>query len=106
MLPVERIVWTDYGMAQDYVLGFAEAAGTVNAGKFKPLTWEGRPWTVSGAEIQDVRDWGDVVLSAAGPPLIVAGRYGAGKVVWSGLNLSPTQCIWAIVRRSCSYLLI
>lgn len=87
VLPLERISWTDYGMAQDYVLGFPEASGTVKVDQFKPLAWEGQAWTVSGAEMQDVREWGNVVLSAAGRPLVVAGQYGAGRVVWSGMNL-------------------
>jgi len=34
-----------------------------------------------------VRDWGKVVLSAAGQPLIVAGEYGQGRVIRSGRNL-------------------
>ena len=87
VLPLERISWTDYGMAQDYVLGFPEASGTVKVDEFKPLVWEGQPWTVSGAEMQDVREWGKVVLGAAGRPLVIAGQYGAGRVVWSGMNL-------------------
>jgi hypothetical protein len=87
VLPLERISWTDYGMAQDYVLGFPEASGAVKVDQFKPLAWEGQAWTVSGAEMQDVREWGNVVLSAAGRPLVVAGQYGAGRVVWSGMNL-------------------
>jgi hypothetical protein len=35
----------------------------------------------------EVREWGQVVLSAAGNPLIVAGRLGDGRVIWSGMNL-------------------
>jgi hypothetical protein len=87
VLPVERLTWTDYGMTSDYSLGFPEASGQVDVSVFKPLVWEGRPWQVSGAEATDVRDWGQVVLSENGRPLIVAGRYGEGKVVWSGMNL-------------------
>ena len=87
VLPVDRLTWTDYGMATEYELGVPEAAGTVDISRFKPLIWEGAPWTLSGAEAGDVREWGRVVLSAGGRPLIVAGEYGQGKVVWSGMNL-------------------
>ena len=54
---------------------------------FKPLIWEGQPWTLSGAQAEDVRDWGKVILAAADRPLIVAGELGAGRVAWSGMNL-------------------
>lgn len=87
VLPVERITWTDYGMGGEYELGTAEITPDIETSLFKPLDWEGGPWTVSGASLTDVRDWGQVVLSASGRPLIIAGNYGEGKVVWSGMNL-------------------
>jgi hypothetical protein len=87
VLPLERLTWTDYGMTSDYSLESSVIGGDVDVSKFKPLIWEGQPWTLSGAHIDDVRDWGEVVLSAADRPLIVAGDYGEGRVVWSGMNL-------------------
>ncbi|NIN65619.1 MAG: hypothetical protein GTO63_13180, partial [Anaerolineae bacterium] len=88
VLPVERLTWTDYGMSDAYQLGRTTIAGQVKVDDFKPLTWEGQPWAVSGAEPGDVREWGEVVLSTDGRPLVVAGEYGEeGKVVWSGMNL-------------------
>jgi len=87
VLPIRRLTWTDYGMASGYNLEAQEIAGEVDVSQFKPLIWEGQPWTLSGAEISDVKDWARVVLSAAGNPLIVAGEYGEGRVVWSGMNL-------------------
>ncbi|MEW6567776.1 MAG: hypothetical protein AB1449_06345 [Chloroflexota bacterium] len=87
VLPMERLAWTDYGMTNGYSLGFPEITHDLDVSRFKPLVWEGRPWTLSGADSSDVREWGRVVLSAEGRPLIVAGEYGAGRVVWSGMNL-------------------
>jgi hypothetical protein len=87
VLPVARLEWMDYGGTGDYLLENAEIAGEIDVGKFKPLIWEGKPWTLSGTERGDVRDWGQVVLSASGKPLIVAGEYGQGRVVWAGMNL-------------------
>jgi hypothetical protein len=87
VLPIERLTWTDYGPATQYELGMPEIAGGIDVTKFKPLIWEGSPWMLSGAEASDVREWGRVVLAANGRPLVVAGEYGAGKVVWSGMNL-------------------
>jgi hypothetical protein len=87
VLPIERLTWTDYGPATQYDLEMPEIAGGIDVTKFKPLIWEGAPWMLSGAEASDLRAWGRVVLAAEGRPLVVAGEYGAGKVVWSGMNL-------------------
>jgi hypothetical protein len=87
VIPVSRLSWTDYGMVDRYELGALDIAGDVDIGEFKPLRWEGGPWAVSGTESSDIRNWGRTVLSANGRPLIVAGEYGSGKVVWSGMNL-------------------
>jgi len=87
VLPLDRLGWTDYGPATTYELGAPDVARGVDVAKFKPLIWEGAPWTLSGADAADVRDWGRVVLAAGGRPHVVAGEYGKGKVVWSGMNL-------------------
>lgn len=87
VLPISRAIWTDYGIATDYEVGAPEIAGDVATELFKPLVWEGQPWTLSGAQPSDIRDWGRPVLTAAGNPLIVAGEFGQGRVVWSGMNL-------------------
>jgi hypothetical protein len=87
VLPVDHLTWTDYGSATSYDLGAPDISGSIDVTKFKPLIWEGKPWTLSGAEASDVRDWGRMVLSAGGRPLVVAGNFGRGKVVWSGMNL-------------------
>ena len=87
VLPVERLTWTDYGPATKFDLGAPEVAGEIDVSKFRPLIWEGAPWMLSGAQAGDVRGWGRVVLAANGRPLVVAGEYGSGKVVWAGMNL-------------------
>jgi hypothetical protein len=86
VLPVSSLKWTNYGLAAEYQLNSPEIGGEIDPLKFSPLTWENGPWAVSGAKPQDVRGWGTVVLSAANQPLIVAGEYGDGRVVWSGMN--------------------
>ena len=87
VLPVSRLKWTDYGSSAGYVLENQEISGQVDAASFSPLIWESGPWSVSGANPEDVRNWGSVVLSISGRPLVVAGEYGKGRVVWSGMNL-------------------
>ena len=87
VLPISKALWTDYGVTSDYSLSDPVIAGEIDLTDFKPLSWEGQPWTLSGADAADIRPWGKSVLSAAGRPLIVAGEHGQGRVVWSGMNL-------------------
>jgi len=87
VLPLERLTWTDYGLDETLSLDQPEIAGDVDVSQFRPLTWDGNPWALSGAYADDVRPWGKIVLSAAGRPLVVAGEYGEGRIVWSGMNL-------------------
>lgn len=87
VLPVNRLSWTSYGSDPSYQILSPDIVGEVDPLALKPLEWEGQPWTVSGAPAAEVRSWGRVVLAADSNPLIVAGEFGAGKVVWSGMNL-------------------
>ena len=87
VLPVERLTWTNYGMTKAYQVEAAEIAGDIDTSLLDSLIWQGSPWSVSGAQLDDVRDWGKIVLSAEGQPVVIAGEYGAGRVMWSGMNL-------------------
>jgi len=86
VLPVEKLVWSDFGMTTDFTISRAAVADGVQAADFSPLVWEGRPWGVSSAE-GGLRGWASPILSVRGTPLIAAGTYGNGRVVWSGMNL-------------------
>ncbi len=87
VLPVERLTWTNYGITNAYQVETAQIAGDIDTSLLDSLVWQGSPWSVSGAQFDDVRNWGRVVLSAEGHPLVIAGEYGSGRVVWSGMNL-------------------
>ena len=87
VLPVSRLAWTNYGSDIDYQLELPDISEDTDLTNFASLEWDGKPWGVSGTSRSDVRDWGHIVLSASGNPLIVAGEYGDGRVVWSGMNL-------------------
>jgi hypothetical protein len=63
-----------------------EIVGDIDPEEFGPMVWEEDAWSVSGANREDLRDWSRVILSDQGHPLIVAGEYGKGRVVWSGMN--------------------
>lgn len=87
VLPLSRLSWTNYGDRPAFEILAPEIAGDIDPAALKPLEWEGQPWTVSGASVDDLRDWGQVVLAANGAPLVVAGQLGKGRIVWSGMNL-------------------
>jgi hypothetical protein len=86
VLPVNKLFWTNYGQESKYELENVEIVGDIDPEEFGPMVWEEDAWSVSGANREDLRDWGRVILSDQGHPLIVAGEYGQGRVVWSGMN--------------------
>jgi hypothetical protein len=57
----------------------------VDFGAFSPARFGAAPWTVSAAT--GVRSWAQPVLWSGQDAVVVAGRLGQGRVVWSGLNL-------------------
>lgn len=87
VLPVPSLKWTYAGEAAELNLPSPEISGALDPSGFGPLTWEGGPWAFSSSPQADLREWGRLVLSAGGKPLVVAGQYGDGKVIWSGMNL-------------------
>lgn len=86
-LPVSKIAWTDYGITQDFRIHDQDVVQGIDPTKFAPLEWSGTPWGISGVNMQDVREWGRVVLSVSEHPVLIAGEYGQGRVIWSGMNL-------------------
>mgnify|MGYP000140782932 CR=1 FL=1 len=95
VLPVSRLTWTDYGKQNTYKLDSSSVAGEVSLEGFGPLIWEDDPWGVSGASSGDLREWAQPVLSVGDNPLIAAGEYGDGRVIWSGMNLLSHMVAYA-----------
>jgi len=87
VIPFNRLSWLDLGKTGDFVLEDSEFGSGVDVSKFGPLIYEDQPWGVSTSERSDLRDWARVVLSVKDHPLIVAGGFGEGRVVWSGMNV-------------------
>ncbi len=69
----------------DWELSFQEYDFGTNFDNFSPPVFEEGPWGVSLAEA--VSSWAQVLVNESGEPIIVGGRFGKGKVVWSGMNL-------------------
>jgi hypothetical protein len=57
----------------------------IDFSSFGPARYSGGPWTVSAAT--GVRTWAQTVVWSGADSVVVAGRLGQGRVVWSGLNL-------------------
>jgi uncharacterized membrane protein len=85
--PLKTLKWTDAGADASYLNEDTEIIGDVDIEKFDPLVYDGREWNISSSERVDLRDWAKVAISANDKPLIAGGKYGAGKVVWLGLDL-------------------
>lgn len=52
---------------------------------FSPAQYEDGPWGM--AEGAEVKEWAKPTLTSDGKPILVEGKLGKGKVLWSGINL-------------------
>lgn len=85
--PVMDLTWsTEFEPTSRYELSGPEFARGVEIENFDPLSWQGQAWGVS-VPTKGLRDWAKPVLSVAGVPVVAAGEYGEGKVVWMGFNV-------------------
>lgn len=65
--------------------GDSELGQEIGWQNFSPPDYEGGGWGV--ALVQETKSWAQTVAYAQGKNLIVAGKLGKGRVVWSGMNL-------------------
>lgn len=87
--PVSATLWASRGKQWDfsYTPDHPITAG-INFSRFSPAIYgEDQPWGFSASGNESVREWARPVLWNHGLPLVVAGEYGKGRVVWCGLNL-------------------
>jgi hypothetical protein len=87
MIPVEKLSWKDLGKISNYALTESNLSQDVDTKQFAPLAYGDQPWSVSTAERTEIKDWASPVLGTGNNLLVVQGRLGQGKVVWSGMNL-------------------
>lgn len=85
VLPVRNLIWTDFGATDNFIIDQSFFGESIEVGEFSSLTWDNQPWSVSYPS-EGIRDWANPVLYVEGSPIIVAGEYGQGRVVWSGMN--------------------
>jgi len=86
-VPVMSTKATDYGMDWNLSSGEHEIVEGIDLSSFSPAIYAGGPWGVSSVAEEGIRDWASPVLRANDHPFVVAGKYGQGRVVWTGMNL-------------------
>jgi hypothetical protein len=87
VLPLKQLEWKDFGHVWNLTANDDEIIGQLNLGKFSPPIWKDQSWKVSTSAINNLRSWAKPLISLNGYPLLAAGIYGKGKIVWSGANL-------------------
>ncbi len=89
IIPLNQLEWSDLGKTKEYKLEDEEFSQDIDASAFAPLIYQDSSWGVSTSDRSELKQWGKVALSTKGKPLIVTGRIGEGRVVWSGMNIFP-----------------
>lgn len=59
----------------------------INLANFGPLVFNDNDWKLT-TPVGDLRDGSKVLLSHNGKPILIERSIGAGKVIWSGMNLT------------------
>lgn len=84
--PLKTLEWNSVG-GSEYKDEGSEIIDGVDVNEFGPLVYGKKSWNVSSADTSDLRDWAKVIISANGKPLVAGGKYGKGRVIWTGLDL-------------------
>jgi len=91
--PVSRTNATDFGKTWGFHWRDHPVTDGVDFRMFSPAVYAGAyPWGLSSSFNSSVRSWAESIVSIRGHPVVVAGRYGRGRVVWSGMNLPFHIC--------------
>lgn len=85
--PVEQTTATNYGTDWNFTSADHEILEGIDLSAFGPAIYDQGPWGVSSTEETDIRHWAQPILFTNGRPIVVAGQYGQGRVVWTGMNL-------------------
>ena len=86
-IPGGQVVKTGIGPSWNFDNVPGPITDNVDFNSFAAATYNGGPWGVSYIPVAQLKSWAQPVLFSGGRPVVVAGALGAGRVVWSGLNL-------------------
>ena len=91
--PVSRTNATDFGKTWEFQWRSHPVTDGVDFHMFSPAVYAGvHPWGLSSSFNSSVRPWAESIVSIRGHPVVVAGQYGRGRVIWSGINLPFHIC--------------
>jgi len=85
--PIEKTSWTNFGKEWSFTQTDNIVNQGINFSAFSPAVYYNSPWCFSASNNESIRAWAKPVLWDNGYPLVVAGEYGDGRVIWSGMNL-------------------
>jgi len=88
-MPFDNLTWENLSVDSVFKVEDTLIAKDVDVSKIGDLKYENGAWGVSVPG--RMREWGNTVLSYDDKPLVVAGEYGKGKVIWIGFNIIPHQ---------------
>lgn len=86
LFPFESLSWLATGDAAELSVADDIPLAQPNLEAFAPMLWNDQPWGISSSS-GNLRNWVVPVLKAGDLPIVTVGEYGAGKVIWSGMNL-------------------
>lgn len=86
--PIAKLNWISVGKANKFEFGDRKLTEGINNQEISPLIYNDTAWNISSSDKAQLRSWAKPVLSVQGKPLIAAGSFGKGKVVWTGLDLA------------------
>lgn len=85
--PIDKVEKIDFG--KNWFLSktnnYQDILKNINLEKFSPAVFDNGPWGISYGS--NTKDWAKIILEDNNKGVIVAGEYGKGRIVWSGMNL-------------------
>jgi len=83
--PIKETIWSDVGTSwQNAKLNISDDIKLEN---FGPPAWGDKPWGMALAQKDDLQPWAESVLASGDKVVVALGKFGEGKVVWSGMNI-------------------
>lgn len=86
--PFRELEWVSVGKVDEYDLADNLLTKSISEEELSPLIYGNSPWNISSNNKENLRAWTKPVISANGKPIVTAGNYAQGKVVWTGLDLA------------------
>lgn len=88
IFPVNKV--TRKGQGKEWGLESPDKylTGDVDLGKFSPPVFDEADWSISYAEVGDVKSGARVILTNYGKPVMASMKVGSGELIWGGFNMA------------------